>query len=42
MFYLLLLDPRFKKIGLNDQRAADQIARHLTAENADDEIQRSI
>ncbi|XP_011405235.1 PREDICTED: zinc finger BED domain-containing protein 1-like [Amphimedon queenslandica] len=27
-----LLDPRFKKIGFSDQRAGDQIARHLTAE----------
>ena len=27
-----LLDPRFKKLGFSDQRAADHVARNLTAE----------
>ena len=27
-----LLDPRFKKLGFSDQRAADQVAQNLTAE----------
>ena len=27
-----LLDPRFKKVGFSDQRAADHVARNITAD----------